>query len=88
MPERKIFAIGGGENRRLDSKGCLYPYKNSPMEQEIINLSGKINPNFLFLAHSQSSLDVQESYFNMMKNIYGDILDVIVKRYWETKYSI
>ena len=43
------------------------------MDKEIIKLTEKKNPNFLFLAHSISfSLDIQESYFQTMKKIYGD----------------
>ena len=69
---KKIVAIGGGENGRVKSDGTQTPYETGPMDQEIIKLTGKEHPNFLFLAHSQlQSLDVQDIYFQTMKNIYG-----------------
>ena len=69
---KKIVAIGGGENGRVKSDGTQAPYETGPMDQEIIKLTGKEHPNFLFLAHSQlQSLDAQDFYFQTMKNIYG-----------------
>ena len=67
---RKIVAIGGGENGRKKRDGTFYPYETAPMDEEIIKLTGKSNPNFLFLAHSQESEESQEGYFDTMKNIY------------------
>ncbi len=69
---KKIVAIGGGENGRIKSDGTQTPYETGPMDQEIIKLTGKEQPNFLFIAHSQlQSLDAQNFYFQTMKNIYG-----------------
>lgn len=68
---RKIVAIGGGMNGRKLSDGTNDPYETGPMDQEIIRLTGKTNPNFLFMAHSQDKEEIQEFYFNTMKNIYG-----------------
>ena len=68
---RKIVAIGGGLNGRILSDGRKEPYETGPMDKEIIRLTGKEKPNFLFIAHSQSqSIDVQKSYFETMKRIY------------------
>lgn len=70
---KKIVAIGGGENGRYFENGKYYPYETEPMDKEIIKLTGKDNPNFLFLAHSQAkSLEVQISYYETMKKIYCD----------------
>lgn len=70
---KKIVAISGGENGRLLENGRYASYETEPMDKEIIKLTEKKNPNFLFLAHSMSfSLDIQESYFQTMKKIYGD----------------
>ena len=67
---KKIVAIGGGENGRLNrNDNSRYPYETGPMDQEIIRLTGKENPNFLFLGHA--SVQVQESYFNVMVDIYS-----------------
>ena len=69
---RKIVAISGGENGRFLENGEMAPYETEPMDREIINLTNKKKPNFLFLAHSMMySLEIQESYFQTMKKIYG-----------------
>ena len=69
---RKIVAIGGGENGRIGSDGTKYPYETSNQDKEIIRLTGKVYPNFLLIAHSQP-LERQEGYFEVMKNIYGNM---------------
>ena len=69
---KKIVAIGGGENGRIKSDGTQAPYETESIDKEIIKLTGKVNPNFLFIAHAQlQSLDVQDFYFKTMKNIYN-----------------
>lgn len=67
---RKIVAIGGGENGRICSDGTKAPYETAPMDLEIIRLTNKEKPNFLFIGHSVP-LEGQDFYFNTMKNIYG-----------------
>ncbi len=70
---KKIVAIGGGENGRKVSEGIFKPYETEPMDKEIIRLTKKEKPNFLFLAHSQArSIPIQESYYQTMKKIYGE----------------
>lgn len=70
---RKIVAIGGGENGRILDDGTAMPYETERMDREIIRLTGKEKPNFLFLAHSQSSsLEIQKSYYETMEKIYGE----------------
>ena len=69
---KKIVAIGGGENGSILENGETALYETEPMDREIIRLAGKENPNFLFMVHSQDSLEIQESYFQTMKKIYGD----------------
>ena len=66
---KKIVAIGGGKNGRLLEDGNYDPYETGPMDKEIIRLTGKEKPNFLFIGHSVP-LENQEFYFNTMKNIY------------------
>ena len=68
---KKIVAIGGGLNGRLKDDGTYDPYETGPMDQEIIKLTGKVKPNFLFLAHSQNKESIQENYFKTMCNIYS-----------------
>jgi dipeptidase E len=67
---KKIVAIGGGLNGRKLDDGSFDPYETGPMDQEIIRLTGKDKPNFLFIAHTQSTQDGQDKYFVTMKNIY------------------
>ena len=70
---RKIVAIGGGENGRIKSDGIYSPYETKQIDMEIINLTEKKHPNFLFLGHSQNDINSEESYFHVMQNIYGNI---------------
>lgn len=70
---KKIVAIGGGENGRIDENGYKLDYETLEIDKEIIKLTGKEKPNYLFICHAFSaSLDIQDSYFNTMKKIYGD----------------
>lgn len=66
---RKIVAIGGGENGRVKN-GVKYPYETGPMDQEIIKLTSKEHPNVLIIAHSQL-LENQQYYFEVINNIYN-----------------
>ena len=70
MNTRKIVAIGGGENWRLKSDGIRKPYETASIDEEIVRLTNKEHPNFLFLGHSQP-LENQEGYFIAMRDIYG-----------------
>ena len=65
MAVRKIIAIGGGENGRINSKGEKLPYELAEIDKEIIRVSGKENPRVLFLAHAQISFgDENEKRYN------------------------
>ncbi len=66
----KIVAIGGGENGRIKADGTRYPYELEPMDREIVRLTGKKEPNFLFIGHAQP-LEWQDGYFKTMVDIYG-----------------
>ena len=70
--QRKIVAIGGGENGRQKKDGTFYRYETGPMDEEIIKLTNKEKPNFLFIGHA-TPINGQESYFKTMKNIYGEM---------------
>lgn len=70
---KKIVAIGGGENGRILENGYQTLYETQQMDEEIIKLTGKKNPNFLFIAHAMCFSDkIQDSYYITMKKIYGD----------------
>jgi len=59
-----IVAIGGGENGRPGK-----PYETGTIDKEIVRLSGKSKPNFLFIGLAASRF--ADSYYNVMCNIYG-----------------
>ena len=67
---KKIVAIGGGFNGRIKDDGTHDPYETGPMDKEIIRITGKEKPNFLFIAHTQDAEEGQDKYFATMKNIY------------------
>ncbi len=68
---RKIVAIGGGQTgKKID--GIRVGYETSAMDQEIVKLTDKENPHFLFIAHSQKDLEAQMGYFNGMKELYEE----------------
>lgn len=67
---KKIVAIGGGFNGKRNDDGTFKPYETGPMDQEIIRITGKEKPNFLFIAHSKNTEEEQDKYFATMKNIY------------------
>ena len=71
---KKIVAIGGGENGRISSSGQQKPYETFEIDKEIIKLTGKENPHFLLLAHSQIPWGEESEikYFDTMKKNYGD----------------
>ena len=45
-----IVAIGGGENGRVLSNGKKTIYDTKIIDEEIVALTNKKNPNFLFIA--------------------------------------
>lgn len=70
---KKIVAIGGGENGRILENGYQTMYETKQMDEEIIRLTNKKKPNFLFIAHAMCFSDeIQDSYYMTMKKIYGD----------------
>lgn len=46
---KKIVAIGGGENGRYLGNGKYCEYETESMDKEIIRLTGKNKPNYLFI---------------------------------------
>lgn len=58
----KIVAIGGGENGRGE-----HPYETGPFDREIVRLTGKDDPNFLFIGLANSFAD---SYYATMCDIF------------------
>ena len=67
---KKIIAIGGGENGRIKNNGIKTPYELEPIDKEIIALTNKNKPNFLFIGHALTSLEAQDNYYDLLKNMY------------------
>ncbi len=61
----KIVAIGGGENGHGKTQ-----YETAVIDKEIIRLTGKSKPNFLFIGLANICAD---RYYEVMKHIYGDM---------------
>ncbi len=69
---KKLVCIGGGENGRLLENGNYAPYETLEIDKEIVRLTKKQKPNFLFINHAMESLTIQESYYQTMKKIYEE----------------
>ena len=69
---KRIVAIGGGDAGGFRKDGTLSPYELDEQDREIIRLTEKEHPNFLFLAHSQP-VEWQEHFFNIRVDTYGKI---------------
>lgn len=72
---RKMILIGGGENGRMLEDGTFAPYNTKEIDEEIVRLTNKEKPNFLFINHAMESIDIQKGYYETMKKIYGDMFN-------------
>ncbi len=59
---RKLMLIGGGSNGHGTS-----PYETKEIDEEIVKMTNKANPVFLFIGLASKFSD---SYYDIMKNIY------------------
>ncbi len=73
-PERKIVAIGGGECGRVDG-GEKLPYELGEIDREVVRLSGREKPHFLFLGHAMVTIgsEAETQYADTMRSIYADL---------------
>ena len=62
---KKLMLIGGGDTGRGNSS-----YETKEIDEEIIRLTNKENPNFLFIGLASSHSD---SYYDTMKKIYKEL---------------
>ena len=69
---RKIVAIGGGKNGRI-KEGRQEPYETEIFDKEIIRLTQKKNPHFLFIGHAMTEPMMEAGYYETMKKIYGEM---------------
>lgn len=82
--KKKIVAIGGGECGRTTKSGYKMPYETKEIDSEIIRLTEKKKPNFLFIGHAQSNEQNERKYFETMRAIYGDIFNCECKTIWKS----
>ena len=69
---KKIVAIGGFTDRKDAVK--------EPYDTEIVKLSGKENPNLLYIAHAQPfNIEAQEAWFQNGKKTFGDLHGCVCK---------
>jgi len=66
---KKLVCIGGGEIP-IYKNGILLPYETKEIDQEIVKLSNKEHPRFLFISIASSH---PEEYFEGIKNIYEEL---------------
>ena len=62
---KKLMLIGGGDTGRGNSS-----YETKEIDEEIVRLTNKENPNFLFIGLASSHSD---SYYDTMKKIYKEL---------------
>ncbi len=65
----KLVCIGGGEVPRMKD-GVRLPYETREIDEEIVRLSNKKNPNLLFIGTASSH---SEEYFSVIKKIFEDL---------------
>ena len=71
---KKLVCIGGGEIPRYKN-GVFLPYETKEIDEEIVKLSNKEHPKFLFISIASSH---PEEYFEEIKKVYEE-LGCIVK---------
>ena len=66
---KKLVCIGGGEIPRYKN-GILLPYETKEIDQEIVKLSNKEHPKFLFISVASSH---PEEYSEGIKKVYEEL---------------
>ncbi len=66
---KKLVCIGGGEIPRYKG-GSILPYETKEIDEEIVKLTGKENPKFLFISIASSH---PEEYFEGIKKVYSSL---------------
>lgn len=61
----KLMLIGGGDIGRVGTN-----YETAKIDEEIVKMTGKENPNFLFIGLASSFAD---SYYKVIKDIYKNL---------------
>ena len=66
---KKLVCIGGGEIPRYKN-GIILPYETRNIDEEIVRLSNKEHPKFLFIGIASSH---PEEYFEGIKKVYEEL---------------
>ena len=66
---KKLVCIGGGEIPRYKNE-IILPYETKEIDEEIVKLSNKENPKFLFISIASSH---PEDYFEGIKKVYDKL---------------
>lgn len=66
---RKLVCIGGGEIPRIKN-GTQLPYETREIDEEIVRLSEKKNPNLLFIGTASTN---SYEYYLVIKKIFEDL---------------
>ena len=66
---KKLVCIGGGEVPRYKN-GMLLPYETKEIDDEIVKLSHKAHPKFLFISIASSH---PKEYFEGIKKVYEEL---------------
>ncbi len=65
----KIVAIGGGNNSNFRKPGVPEVYEQEDIDLEIIKLSGKSNPNVLYISHASPKC-LEHAMYKKIQNTY------------------
>ena len=66
---KKLVCIGGGEIPRYKDR-IILPYETKEIDEEIVRLSNKSNPKFLFISIASSH---PGEYFEGIKKVYENL---------------
>lgn len=66
-----IVAIGGKSHKKLQDNEDILKLKPDSIDKEIVRLTGKSNPNILFLGHANP--DEEQRNFEIIKSVYSKL---------------
>ncbi len=64
----KIVAISGGRDGSFGE-----PYEIKKFDEEIVKMTGKKNPNFLFISFAQTSIEDAKNYYNVINCNFSNL---------------
>lgn len=70
---KKMVAIGGGGNGTTLRNGTKKPFELREIDREIVRLTEKAVPHFLFLGHAQTDPQAEQGYYNAILETYEGV---------------